>query len=146
MPKGAGQERKHRGRYNRERDIDRATAEQPRSLSKKQYHAKIAQRSAAHVAATKALVGRAQQSGWDNTPKPPTPRDWSPVEATALHLARLEVHLETLLSLEAQGKLTGDECSTIPGISREIRSVRAELGLPGVLDADGKVIKDASDL
>ncbi len=67
------------------------------------------------------------------------------VESAAVQLARLEVHHQVWSELQARGQLSAEEGRAIGGLCREIRAVRAELGLPPVKDKQGAVDFDRED-
>jgi len=68
------------------------------------------------------------------------------VRSAARHLAQLEVSHQIMSERQARQTLTSDEVRTLAGLSREIRLVRAELGLPLPPDKHGAIDVGDDDL
>jgi len=57
-------------------------------------------------------------------------------ESAAYSLARLEVRAQAMTEKDAAGDLCSDEARSIPSVAREIRAVRAELGITAHVNED----------
>ncbi len=125
MPRGDGQEGKRRGKYGKGIGDGAATPEA------QIFDAKVQELAAKYLAAVTRRIEKARGA---STPwgapsgKPPLP-DLTAAESASLHLGQLEVHWAHMVADRAEGLLTADELKTMPATSREIRAVRAELGL-----------------
>jgi hypothetical protein len=60
-------------------------------------------------------------------------------ESAAMSLAQAEVHMQVVSAMEADGSLTGDESKAIPSLLKEIRALRAEHGLMGIVEDDDEL-------
>lgn len=128
MPKGEGQSRKRRGRYGSKKKAARKSKAGAqivgRSDREQRHHEAVAQRFRAYMEATAP-----SEKATEKMDELELIRLNASRESAAMQLAFLEVRLLVLSEQEAIGDIVADEGRTIPGLSREIRVLRAELGL-----------------
>ena len=151
MATSESQSRKKRGRYTKRQKGAQQAPIEPKEhpgaslLSAHDpeiaFHAHVAALSQRYLAAARRKLERPSMDGFTIGIAPKRERDFTGAAASALHLAQLETHLAVMVAMEAKGKLTGDEARTLPGLSREIRIVRAELGL-AMFTTDGELADD----